>query len=446
MTGSLVGITGSLRDPRLGDQAAGQGIIQPWLAVSGGYGTSPDAPPGAANPTNKSIGLSGGLSMVKPFRRTTFILGYSGTGSRGFGELAAANGWYSSNVVSLAVGTLLSPRLTFDVTAFAGASNGGFGITAWGLGANSNGVLESIGVASGSLYGNSGLPPGSSTVNPLQNNLVDNESSTTLAYFADTSASLGVLLNRRTVLSFGGSAFFTRRVGGSYSDANGFAGSASLSTFWTRRFSTDANYSFTRVDFVNSIGYSDINSIAVGGHYLLSARDSLSGSFGVSLLSTQFLATLTLPAEIAQLLGVPVVYVIQNVSEQFYTGALMYNHGFYRGGFGLTCASAVTPGNDLLLLARTETCAVYLSRTLTRRLSVSALGGGSRLNGLAQAGAVYDDLNAGLTLSYRFLGGLAFTGGATYSKNYIKPSTASSSYVSASAGLYWSPVRGLKLF
>jgi len=442
-----MGTTGSLRDPRQDStQQAGPAIIEPWLAVTGGYDTEVVTPAGQAAAIYRPLGLSGGLSMVKPFRKTTVVLGYSGTGYRSLGNSGAENGWFVSNVVDLSVGTQLSRRLTFNVGELAGAANGGFGINAWGLGASSNGVLESIGVASGSLYGGSGIPSGTSTTNPLQNQQVDTESSSQMTYFSNTNASLGVLLTRRTMLSFGGSAMITRRVGSSFSDSDGYTGSVGLNTRWTNRFNTSGSYSFTRFDFVNSIGYTNINSISAGAQYQLSAHDSVSGSFGASFLGTEFLATLTLPPDIAQLLGVPVVYLITNRSEHFVIGSAGYSHSYRRGGFGLSCTSSVTPGNDVLVLTRMESCGANLSRSLTRRLSVSGVGGGTRMNGLAQAGTRFDVFDAGLTFSYRFLGGLAFTAGGNYYVNYFKPSTASTSFVSANAGLFWSPARGLKLF
>ena len=138
-------------------------------------------------------------------------------------------------------------------------------------------------------------------------------------------------------------------------------------------------------------------------------------------MNSQFLATLTLPPDIALLLGVPQVYVIDNVSQKFLSGSANYSHAFQRGGIAIFCYSGVVPGNDLLLLSRSESCGASLSRTLTSRLSVSGVGGVTRLTGLAQAGTSYDAYNAGLSFSYRFLRGLSFTAGGGYYANETKP-------------------------
>src|ERR1035438_9729052 len=228
-----------------------------------------------------------------------------------------------------------------------------------------------------------------------------------MTYLSNSSGSLGVLLSKRTMVSFGGSAFFARREGSSFSDTNGYTGNVSLSTYWTQRFSTDVAYSYTRIDYIKSIGNTNIQSVTVGAQYRMTPRDSIAGSFGESFVSSKFLATLTLPPDIALLLGVPQVYFIDNVSRKFVSGSASYSHAFQRGGLGISCYSGIAPGSDLLLLSRSESCGASLSRTLTSRLSVSGVGGVTRLTGLAQAGTRYDVYNTGLTFSYRFLHGLA---------------------------------------
>lgn len=127
-------VPAQLRDPRTFDGLQSVvNSIQPWLAVSGSYYTDVNSPEGASASIGRTIGLSGGVSMMKSFKRTTFTLGYSGSGYRYFGKGEPQNGWLPSNVVSLSVGTLLSRRLTLDFEEFAGASAGGFGLTSWGL-------------------------------------------------------------------------------------------------------------------------------------------------------------------------------------------------------------------------------------------------------------------------------------------------------------------------
>ena len=438
-------VPAQLRDPRTFDGLQSVvNSIQPWLAVTGSYYTDVNSPEGASGSVGRTIGLSGGISMAKSFKRTTFTLGYSGSGYRYLGNREPQNGWIPSNVVSLSVGTQLSKRLTLDFEEFAGASAGGFGMTSWGLPYSANGVLGSIGVAGGGSTGGATVPPGASTTNPLQNNLVDTQSSNQMTYFSNSSGSLGVLLSKRTMVSFGGSAFFARREGSSFSDSNGYTGNVSLSTYWTQRFSTNVGYSYTRIDYIKSIGNTDIQSVTVGAQYRITPRDSIAGSFGESFVNSQFLATLTLPPDIALLLGVPQVYFIDNVSQKFLSGSATYSHAFQRGGLGIFCYSGVVPGNDLLLLSRSESCGASLSRTLTSRLSVSGVGGVTRLTGLAQAGNRYDVFNVGLYFSYRFLHGLAFNAGGGYYDNQIKPSTTSVSSAYASAGLDWSPEHGLK--
>ena len=124
----------------------------------------------------------------------------------------------------------------------------------------------------------------------------------------------------------------------------------------------------------------------------------------------------------------------------------MYNHAFQRGGFDITCSSMVAPGNDLILLARSQGCTVSLSRSLGPRFSVAGLGGIRRLVGMSQSGSRYDVANGGMVFSYRIFRGLSLTAGANYRASDIRPSTQKLPGVVANAGLYWSPRDGVHLF
>ena len=109
----------------------------------------------------------------------------------------------------------------------------------------------------------------------------------------------------------------------------------SLSTYWTQRFSTNVVYSYTRIDYIKSIGDTNIQSVTVGAQYRISSRDSIAGSFGESFVNSQFLATLTLPPDIALLLGVPAGYGIAK--------------GRARGMAILILIARITPGLSYLI-------------------------------------------------------------------------------------------------
>jgi hypothetical protein len=106
----------------------------------------------------------------------------------------------------------------------------------------------------------------------------------------------------------------------------------------------------------------------------------------------------------------------------------------------------VAPGNDLILMARSEGCTVTLSRSLTERLTVSGLGGLRRLNGISQTGMRYDVANGGLVFSYRIYRGLSLTAGANYRATDVRPASTTTTGVSADGGLYWTPNEGVRLF
>jgi hypothetical protein len=438
---------GSMRDPRE-TNTQGAGAIQPWLAINGSYYTYLDQPANTIGSVYRSVGLSGGLSVVKSFRRTSLIFGYAGSGTDFLGRSAGIReGWSYSNVGSLAVSSQVTQRMTLDFSESGGAAKGGFGATAAGLQQGGLGMLGSMGVASGFLFGaGTGLGGVSTGLNPLQNNLVDSEYYQQMTYFSSTSAGAGFLLNNRTMLNIGGTAAFIRRDGRSFSDTNIAGANAMLSTQFARRLSAFAGYSFNRIDYINSIGSSDIQTGFVGLKATVSPHDEF--IFGVSgnYVDTKFVSTVTLPPDIAALLGVATTSTVNNTSKAYLGGRLSYDHSFQRGGFTLSCISMIVPGNDLLLLSRSEGCTVTLSRSLTPRFSVSGIGGARRLDGIYQSGSHYSVANGGLVFSYRIFRGVSFTAGADFMASEVRPSTQTTTGVSANAGLYWSPHEGVHIF
>jgi hypothetical protein len=440
---------GSMRDPRVADSqgSAGAGAIQPWLAVDGVYDTYLEEPDSTLGSVRRSISLSGGLSAAKSFQRTYMVLGYFGSGTDYMGRSAGIReGWLSSNVATFAVSSQLMHRVTLDFSESGGAANGGFGAAAAGLQSGS-GVLGSVGLSSGLLFGGSAGLTGSSTgLNPLENGLVDADYYQQMVYFSSTAGSAGFLLSNRTMLNIGGTAAFIRRDGNTFSDSNIAGANAMLSTRLSRRFATFVGYQFTGIDFIHSIGKTYVQGGFAGIQYSLTARDEFSLSVSDSYLDSKTSSTVTLPADVAALLGVTVTTTVNSTDRSFIGGRLTYKHSFQRGGFDLSCVSMVAPGNDLILMARSEGCTVTLSRSLTERLSVSGLGGLRRLSGISQSGMRYDVADGGLVFSYRIYRGLSLTAGANYMATQVQPSSQSTNQVSANGGLYWTPNEGVRLF
>ena len=445
-----MGGLGSMRDPRATDSqgSSGAGAIQPWLAVDGVYDTYMEGRDSTLGSVRRSIGVSGGLSAARSFQRTSLVLGYSGMGMDYMGRSAGAReGWESSNVISLAVSSQVAHRLTLDFSEAGGAANGGFGAAAAGLSSGGLGVLGSVGLSSAFLFGGgTGLPGSSTGLNPADNGLVDADYYQNMTYFSSTSAGAGMLLTNRTMLNVSGTASFIRRDGSSYSDSNIAGANAMLSTRLSRRFGTFLGYSYTGMDFIHSIGKTYIQSGFAGIQYSLSPRDEFSVAVNDSYIDSKSVSTVTLPPDVAALLGVAVTTTVNNTSRTYVGGRLTYVHSFQRGGFDLSCNSMVAPGNDLILLSRSEGCTVTLSRSLTEHFSVAGLAGLRRLGGISQSGSRYDVANGGMVFSYRILRGLSLTAGVNYRATDVHPSSRSTSGVSANGGLYWTPNEGARLF
>jgi hypothetical protein len=438
-----------MRDPRTaGSQSSLAGSIEPWLAVSGSYDTALEQPDVSVGSVRRSLSVSGGLSMSKSFQRTIVAFGYAGVGTDYMGRTAGfREGWVSSNVATLAVSSQVTQRVTLDFAETGGAANGGFGAASAGMLSGGLGLLGSLNVAGGYLSGaGAGLGAASSGLDALSNNLVDADYYQQMTYFSSTSANAGFLLSNRTMLNIGGSGSFIRREGRSFSDANMVGANAMLSTELSRRFSTYFGYSFNKIDFIQSIRNIYVQGGFAGISYELSPHDQFSMSVSDSYLDMKLVSSVTLPPDVAALLGVSTTTVVVNNSRSFLGGKLSYIHTFQRGGFDLSCSSSIVPGNDLILMARAEGCAVSLSRMLTPRFSVNGIAGLRRLNGVTQSGSRYDVVNGGLLLSYRVFRGLSLTAGANYSAMEIHPSVDSRTWVAANAGLRWSPRDEINLF
>ncbi len=446
---SQTGGMGSMRDPRsASSQSGGSGTIDPWLAVSGNYDTTLDQPVSTPGSIHRALSLSGGLSMAKSFRRTVVVLGYAGSGYDYLGHSAGVReGWRSSNVASLTVSSQVTHRMTLDFAETGGAGNGGFGAAAIGTQSGGLGLLGSLGVASGYIFGGiPGLGGLSTGLNPLQNGLVDAEYYDQMAYFSGTSAGAGFLLSNRSMLNISGSASFVRRAGRSFNDADVFGAQAMFSTQLSRRFTAFLGYSFSKIDFIQTVGMTDMQGGFAGISYVFSPRDQLSLFVSDGYMESQFVSTVALPPDVAALLGVSTTTTVSNNNRSFLGGGLSYNHLFQRGGFDITCNSNVAPGNDVIQLARTQGCSVSLSRTLSPRFSVAGIGAFRRMNGLTQSGGRFDVATGGMVFSYRVFRGLSVTAGATYRATDIRPSGTSLTGVSANAGLFWSPRDNIHIF
>lgn len=440
---------GSMRDPRLADQqSSALGAIEPWLAVSGNYDDYLDQPVSSFGTALRSVSVGGGLSAVKSFQRTVLIFGYAGSGTDYIGRSAGIReGWMSSNVANLAVSTQVTRRLTLDFSEAGGAANGGFGAASAGLQSGGLGVLSTLGVAGGFLAGaGAGLGSASGGLDVLQNSLIDADYYTQMTYFSSTSASAGFLLSNRTMLNIGGTGSFVRREGRSFSDANLVGADAMLSIQLTRRLSSFFGYTFNQIDFIKSIGNSYIQSGFVGINYALSQHDRLSLSLSDSYLESKFVTTVALPPDVAALLGISTTTIVGNNSRSYLGGKLAYRHAFQRSGFEVACSSMLAPGNDLILMARSEGCTMSLSRELASRLSVMGIGGMRRLTGLSQSSGRYDVLSGGVVFSYRMFRGVSLIAGATYRATDVRPSSEATTDVLATAGLRWAPREALNPF
>lgn len=228
------------------------------------------------------------------------------------------------------------------------------------------------------------------------NNLFD-----AYAYSTQTSASIEWERSARSSLSFYGDAFQVHRTAAYLIGVRGYRAGANASYRISRFNDITLGYSFIHFSFPRAFGTSDMHGVQLGWKHRFNR--SWTGNLGAGGYRVETLGTttVTLPPEIAAILGrssgISAVYRVSYAPSL--TAQLAY--AYQRSNFTLAGSTGVSPGNGVYLTSKTNTANIGYSYSGFRKASLSANFGYAEYNSLFQQIGKYSSFLGGVGAGYR---------------------------------------------
>jgi hypothetical protein len=354
-------------------------------------------------------GMEAGLGAygTHNFRRSAIGVDYNGN----FRHYASASNYDGSNQ-QLAIGytAQLSRRWLIDMREGAGTQS--YGAT---LGTDVTGTPATGTVDTSSL-------------------LFDNRTN-----YLQTQFNARYLLNRRTVVTMGGSYYTVHRQARQLVGVNGYNLTGSIQHQLTRRLIISAQFQHLHYDYPRVFGESDINYYVGQLHYQIGRSWQVGLGGGAFSAETQGIQTTSLDPTLSALLGV------DSVQTAFYKKSLLpvamasISRQFRKSSLGANFNTSVTPGNGVYLTSQQRSINGSYSYNGISRLGLSVTLGSIELQTIGQTLQNYRQLNGTANVSYRV--GKSMNLVATYMRRHQdilnNPFLRNSSRVSI--GIYFSP-------
>jgi hypothetical protein len=373
---------------------------------------------GFVSTTASAASLNWNLGGRHRWKRDQIGLSYAGNYSEYFGQNAFYNLTGLNNSLNLDYSHVFSRRLQFHLVES-------------GQDLSQNYPLE-----------NPALQPGSSVAN------INLATSPTIQLLNNTvhqsSTQAGVTYRQTARLSWDGSVSYFI-IGESQTGLTGMRGqqySGDLNYRWTSRTTVGAYYSYTDYEYSHDISHSTSNGAGLIYSYAINRHMQLRTRFGLSQIKSRAYETITLPPELAAILGrsVTLVNASSNFSTTDVSAQLVRDFGRSRSAT-LAFARGESPGNGLLLTSIEETAtAGYSTSLFRRRVPVNVGVSYSSLNATLQAnlGNVKSE-SVYFTTSRPLSHHIGSTFSANYGRNTIVGTTLTQDFVSLAIGLSWSP-------
>jgi hypothetical protein len=434
--GGMGGFGGIASGHGLGGARPDVPSVRPWLSVSGGasrfYDDTRD------DKTRYGAGISGGVSVGKAWARTSLSGSYMTGGSLVTPYKYYGAGTGMSHVFGLQVMHQVTQRLAASVSTFGGSSNGGYGSVGGGLGGF--GGMGPVGTSitaspSQGQINSSNIDLGFQ--NLTDNGLVDDELFYSRVNFAGVNAGVSYTADQRNVFSFRVGASRVRRALNYLAGLNTLGAGASYTRVLTEKLSTGASYSVGTFEYPGYYGGNQVHSVGWNIGYRINPKTSFSMHAGGFLYRVNNIGTVTLPPELAAILGTPAIQQINNYSYRGVSGGVSISRSFRVGSAGASYSRGANPGYGLLFPTLRESVSVSYGLG-GNRYSVGTSGHYSRGNSISAIAGKTSSKAVAAFASYRLLGSLHVTGSA--SQYWLGASPISNRrIVSANVGIAFSP-------
>lgn len=429
---------GATRPPPALSSGTGPGFgVRPFITLNGTYTVNLINLANYDPTTNRFLptetfgaSITGGVSAVKQFRRTSLGIMYRGMGR----YTGSSSAFSSSHFLSLSVVHQASPRLSLSGYQLAGTAEGGVGWGALFGGLGSFTGVSGYQITPGAAGSN---PVVGSLGNPEDNGLVDNEALDTRTYFSSSAGSATYRLNERWSVSGGGAGFFVRRKEHQFG-LNGFSLYSSANYLINSRADVSFVYTFSRFDYEQAYDNTRLQTLGSTFSYALTPRTHLRVSGGGVRWRSEFVGEVPLDPLLAALLGVKTGLAIERLDRLSYYATGMFGHHFQYGSVNVYYRRGAVPGNGLLLGSEREVVGVSYGYSDLDRWTFGANAGYASARGVVQRSYSTSSYSARGSIGYRFFRGFsARVGGGV--RILQLPNQPSYNQALAYVGLAWSP-------
>lgn len=209
------------------------------------------------------------------------------------------------------------------------------------------------------------------------------------------------LLSAHTTVTLGGDWFGVWRKATGLIGVQGYMLRGAVKHRVTQRTTLGVDYVHTHFDFPKAYGQSDIDSLAAVVATRLGRSWIVSLSGGAYNVEVQGLQQVAVNPEIAALLGVSVTQQTFYQRSVFPQWDASLSRQFHRASLSFNYSSGISAGNGVYLTSRQDTVGANFSYTATRKWSLSAGAGYTRLKGIGQGLQPFSQVtgNAGATYS-----------------------------------------------
>ncbi|HNY39008.1 MAG TPA: hypothetical protein PKJ41_01385 [Bryobacteraceae bacterium] len=409
--GGIGGFGGIFSGAGLGPVRPDVPSIRPWLGINGNAASSTYED--ETTPVRYGASVSGGVSISRAWERTRLVGSYSFVTP--IVNTYRYNGMSSgtSHVGGIQLTHRLTQNLTFNLSGMGGSANGGYG---YGGGMGGFAGVGPVGISTASSSSQSQTSASSAIIgvqNMADNGLVDNELFGTRVTFSSVQAGLSYSASQRDIFTLSAGASRVRRaldylVG---SNSAGFGGG--YTRVLTSRTNTGVHYGFNQFEYPGYYGGNQLHSLAWSLGSSLTPSVSFNISAGAFLYRVNNIGTVTLPSEMAALLGTSTVQQVNDVRYKGFSGGAALSKIFRVGSGSISYYRGARPGSGYLFATQQETgtgsysvgwsrFSLGTSAVYSRGKSISSLTGKVQNKAVIAFG------------SFRLLGSLHATGSASH--------------------------------